>query len=197
LGLAAVLTPVVIGAMVAMYPFLNVWIGAERAAAAAPVGVLLLVGVWANGMAFVPHALLQGQGRPDLPAKFHLGELVPYLLLLWLGLRLGGLSGAAVAWVVRAGVDAGLLFYASRLLRREMLKLAPAIGLVLVGGGAMLAADGRYAPQLALGTALAFLALWWAWQIMPAAMRQTVGDVLGPRSMLLTRLHSSVRRVRS
>jgi O-antigen/teichoic acid export membrane protein len=115
--LALVTAPVAALAFVLSEPLLEVWIGDSIAAAAAPVAAILVLGVWVNGLAFVPFTLLQAQGRPDLPAKFHLLELGPYAVALWLGLRWGGIEGAAWAWTARVAVDAGLLFTAVALRR--------------------------------------------------------------------------------
>jgi len=58
----------------------------------------------------VPFAALQAQGRPDLVAKFHLLELLPFIALLWWSLHRFGLLGAAGAWSLRVTADAVLLF---------------------------------------------------------------------------------------
>jgi O-antigen/teichoic acid export membrane protein len=113
LALLALLTPLVVVGMIVLEPFLDVWVGHSLARVAGPVGVIVLIGVWLNSLAFVPFALLQARGRPDLPAKFHLLELAPYLVALWLGLRVGGIRGAAWAWSGRVVLDALLLFGSS------------------------------------------------------------------------------------
>jgi O-antigen/teichoic acid export membrane protein len=92
---------------------LNLWLGRDFAGKAATVLRILLFGVWVNGVAFIPFALLQSQSRPDLPAKFHALELLPFMAILWLLLHAFGLPGAAVAWLLRVAVDAGLLFWAA------------------------------------------------------------------------------------
>ncbi|NIP58768.1 MAG: flippase, partial [Gemmatimonadetes bacterium] len=61
----------------------------------------LAAGVFLNGVAQVPFALVQGVGRPDLSARFHLLEAPFYFLVLWIGLRWWGIIGAAVAWSLR------------------------------------------------------------------------------------------------
>lgn len=62
------------------------------------------------GLAQVAFALIQGAGRPDLTAKLHLIEFPFYLLLVWYMVSVYGINGAAIAWVVRVGVDAIFLF---------------------------------------------------------------------------------------
>ena len=112
--LNAFLVPLVVGGLWVLRPFLVLWLGLDFARRALPVGEILLVGFWINSLAFIPFALLQAQGRPDVCAKFHLYEVVPFLIVLWWGLHTWGLAGAAMAWTLRVSVDAGLLFGASR-----------------------------------------------------------------------------------
>jgi O-antigen/teichoic acid export membrane protein len=45
---------------------------------------VLALGVLINSLAQTPFALLQGVGRPDLPAKFHLIELPVYVGIAWI-----------------------------------------------------------------------------------------------------------------
>lgn len=70
----------------------------------------LSVGVLINSFAFVPFGFIQAAGRPDLTAKLHLLELLPYLGLLWLGMAHFGLDGVAIVWTVRVAFDAVAMF---------------------------------------------------------------------------------------
>ena len=71
---------------------------------------LLALGVILNGLAYIPFAYIQGAGRSDLTARFHIAELVVYVPSLLLLISLFGLAGVAIAWVLRVGLDAALLF---------------------------------------------------------------------------------------
>lgn len=170
-GLIAVLTPVIVLALVAVRPFLDLWIGKDLAADAAPIAEILLVGVWLNGLAFIPYALLQAQGRPDVPAKFHVAELLPFLALLWLLLELMGVEGAALAWTIRAAVDAVLLAWAARALslgQRDLAIGATAMALAVV---AALTAFDQPEVRVLLGGALVLATLAGAWHRTPLALR--------------------------
>lgn len=116
--LAAIMTPLIIVGILVIRPFLGIWIGHKFAVRAAPVGELILVGMWINSLAFLPYTQLQAQGRPDLVAKFHLLEIVPFIGLLWFGVSTLGLVGAALAYTIRIAADAALLFWASNLWKR-------------------------------------------------------------------------------
>jgi O-antigen/teichoic acid export membrane protein len=113
-------------------PFMSLWLGADFASQASPVLELLLVGAWFNGIAYLPYAFLQGQGRPDLIAKLHAIEFLPYILLLWLLVHQYGLVGAALAWNVRVAVDAALLLRFSRFPLYHLTRLIPGFVLLLV-----------------------------------------------------------------
>lgn len=91
---------------------LHLWLGADFAAKSATTLQVLSFAVLINCVAFVPFGLLQGLGRPDLTAKFHLFETPFYALALWFFLPRFGLVGAAWAWVLRILLDAVLLLFA-------------------------------------------------------------------------------------
>jgi len=90
---------------------LTLWLGAEFATKSSSVLRWLALGVFINSLARIPHALVQGVGRPDLTAKLHLLELVPYTAAVWLLVRHFGVAGAAAAWTARIGVDTVALFW--------------------------------------------------------------------------------------
>ena len=107
------------------------WLGSEFASHTTQVVELLMVGAWINGIAFIPYSLLQGQGRPDMVAKLHALELPPFVIALWLLLNSFGLPGAALAWCGRVAIDAAVLFKLARLRSHQLIRLIPALGLVL------------------------------------------------------------------
>jgi O-antigen/teichoic acid export membrane protein len=80
----------------------------------------LAIGMLLFSLAYVPFNLLQAAGRPDLPAKFCLLELPIYAAGLWFLVGRMGIDGAALAWTLRAGLDAMLLARAC-----SVLKLVP------------------------------------------------------------------------
>lgn len=109
------LTPVSMIAMLLTGPFLTLWVGELTAAQATPIALVLITGFWVNGLAQLPYASLQASGLTDLTAKVHLAEILPYLMLLWIGLDQFGLVGAALVWSLRAAIDFGLLAALDRL----------------------------------------------------------------------------------
>lgn len=136
LTLLGVMTPVVVGGMLLLNPFMNVWIGYDIGKIVSPLGEVLLFGVWASSLAHIPYFLLQGKGRPDIAAKFHALEIVPFVLFLWAALHYWGVYGAAWAWSIRVVIDAYLLFRFSNIPKGVMRALgtpAAIVGSALVG----------------------------------------------------------------
>ncbi len=98
---------------------LQLWVGEQFAEASTFVLQCLALGVFVNSVAYVPAALLQGIGRPDLTAKFHMLELPFYLLGLWVMVQNFGIKGVAAMWLIRVLIDAALLFeFSGRLMPR-------------------------------------------------------------------------------
>ncbi len=167
-GIAMVMTPLVVLALVLAEPFLRLWVGENFAGKSAPVAAVLLAGVWINTLNFVPYVFLQATGRPDLPAKFHAVELPFYVGGLWLALSAGGITGAATAWTVRVLFDGLLLGFASRLYRDRLVALGPpAVVVVLASAGALTIFD-RTAWRISAGAVLVAAAAAWSWRARSA-----------------------------
>ncbi|MDT0633174.1 oligosaccharide flippase family protein [Rubrivirga sp. S365] len=158
-SVAAVVTPAVVASLLLVDPLIAWWISPAFAEAAGLVGILLLPGVWFNCLAYVPFAMLQGSGRPDLVAKVHAAELVPYLLLLWLALHEYGAAGAAAAWSARAIVDTVVLSVLSRVPARTIRSVFGAGALVAAALAVAVLGLG-FTPSLVLGATLFAVAGW-------------------------------------
>ncbi len=136
------------------------WLGASFEGESARVLQVLAVGVFVNGLATIPFALVQGAARPDLTAKLHLCELPLYILILVAFTSGHGIAGTATAWTCRAAVDMVILYIlAWRLsglnwdLARRMAGVL-GLSLTVFGGLAMVPITG--VPKLTLlGAALA------------------------------------------
>jgi O-antigen/teichoic acid export membrane protein len=93
---------------------LSLWLGPSFAARSAPVLRWLTVAAFVNCLAWTPFGFVQAANRPDLTAKLHLVEVPLYVALLWWMLVHLGLEGAAIAYALRVGVDAAVLFFLAR-----------------------------------------------------------------------------------
>jgi O-antigen/teichoic acid export membrane protein len=127
-GYAVICAP----AIVLITPFIVWWMGKDFASIAGPLAELLLIGAWINGMAWIPSVLLLGQGRPDVVAKFHAMEIIPFIIILCFMVTQFGLIGGAAAWVLRVSVDAVLLFSVERFWwAGRSLVLLPPLGFII------------------------------------------------------------------
>ena len=92
---------------------LRIWLGQEFVVNSSALVHIFSLGIIFNFLAQVPFTYLQGIGRPDIPAKYHLMETPVYLIVLYLFITKIGLLGAVIAWCLRVIVDFFLLFYKS------------------------------------------------------------------------------------
>jgi O-antigen/teichoic acid export membrane protein len=113
-NLLLLLAPAVVMLSIFAPEILRLWLGHEYADHSAVALRCLAVGVMINSLSHVPCGYLQASGRPDIPARFHVLELVIYVPLTWVLVRSFGITGAAVAWTIRVTLDGTLLFVASR-----------------------------------------------------------------------------------
>lgn len=115
------------------WEIMTFWVGTEFAQHSAQVMQLIAIGVLINSLTWVPMALIQGAGRPDISSKLHLLEFPVYLCTLWWFLSTWGIIGAACVWVIRVGVDAFCSFYLAQRLLPEARAVIHRIELALSG----------------------------------------------------------------
>jgi O-antigen/teichoic acid export membrane protein len=183
--LLAIMTLVTVAGMAMLPLFLRYWISPEFARHAAAAGMVLLAGVWINGLAYIPYSLLQGQGRPDITAKLHLIQLPFFLLALWGGIHWLGLAGAALAWSLRGAIEALVLFYLARL-PFSMRHALPATA--LIGLAAVVAPHGLVSAQSLLAVVIVLFSMVWALWIAPELRHFLVTAALRLRRFSLARI---------
>jgi O-antigen/teichoic acid export membrane protein len=178
--------PVVVMIWLFAGEILQIWLGADFVAESTMAMQILAVGVLINSLGHTPFALLQGAGRPDLPAKFHLIELPIYIFVAWILVSNFGIVGAAGAWTLRVALDALLLFAATfkvygfslSLLKMNGTILACLSLMILAGAGyglkAVASALSIYSQSL-LVIGLLVLFAWVAWNhVMDVSDRRAV-----------------------
>jgi O-antigen/teichoic acid export membrane protein len=172
---------------------LAVWVGPEFADRGATPFRILLVGVAANALAHVPFVFLYATGRPDLPAKNHIGELILHIPLTLLLIRRFGVTGAAAAWTIRVLLDASLLTWMAA--RRKAFWTSPAaarlwlVALIAIGLlGALSTIARLLAPATSTGAAVlvvtglgVFTAVGWFNALAPEERLAWAGLVAGLR----------------
>jgi O-antigen/teichoic acid export membrane protein len=169
---------------------LHVWLGSAYAAASSTALRVVAIGVFANALAQLPFVTLYASNRPDLPAKFHIIELVIHVPLTILLVRQFGIVGAAAAWTSRVILDLCLLTGASahctgvsveavaggRVWRIGLATTALVVG--LLGAAAILTSMPGVAMSLTVASLAAFLTLSWRFILLPTE-RRAIGRILG------------------
>lgn len=169
--LLVLMTPVVVAAVLLANPFLSIWISAEFAGRSAVVLQVLLVGFWINGLARIPHARLQATGRPNVVAICHLVETIPYLAVLYIGLQLCDVAGAATAFALRVFADHVLLSAQAETLR-PTIRLT-CVGLALLGAALLLSQQSLPPPVMtSAGLVLVALTIGWSFRQAPDVLKR-------------------------
>ncbi len=167
----SVMTPVTVVGVLLISPFLSRWISPAFALSAGFPAQLLLVGFWAGSMALVPYMELRATGRPEIIAKCHLGELLPYFGLLYIGLKYGGLPGVAIVFIMRCVSDLALLMFFAKTPRQiipVMIKQFAFLSAALAFGRI---ADSE-TPFWFLGSTMIFIcSVAYSWVKLPKAIR--------------------------
>lgn len=114
-SLLAVMTPITVIFILGLHLFLRLWVGGPLANGATPIGIVLMLGIFLNSLAYLPCMFLQATGRPGLNARFHLIEILPHIVCLVLGIYYLKLMGVALAMLLVSALDAFLLFRAAEL----------------------------------------------------------------------------------
>ena len=173
-AIAVIMTPVSILTLAFVEPFFTLWLGRELAATSSPVAYFLIIGAWTNSIALVPLSMLQGSGRPDVVAKIHLLELLPYWLVLAGCLYIFGLAGAAIAWSIRTSADSLLMYWRSGMGFASLAPLLLPLLLLLVALWGV-AADGPAKWFICLSSFC--IACLWSSFHMPEAFREKLGVI--------------------
>jgi O-antigen/teichoic acid export membrane protein len=171
---ASVLFPAIAITVMFANDGLGLWLGTDFAAHGYRVLQFLAIGAFINGLAQIAFTVVQGAGRADITAKFHLAEFPIYMATLWYLVIAMGVVGAALAWVLRAMLDMILLFIALGRLTREShivwAKFFEGLGLTVLLVGCIFVAHFGYWRILAL-TGLIFVYLSYGWRIVLRNMR--------------------------
>jgi O-antigen/teichoic acid export membrane protein len=163
--MAFVLTPIV-----AVAPeLLGLWLGPTFAGRSTRAVRILLVALLANTASYAYNAAIRARARPAVLTWLYGAELPLHLVTVFLMVRAWGITGAGLAWGVRALVDlAGHHFLASRALGLPVGgRTATAAALTALAGFTLscelfrgtIPVGPRLAIGMALGTAIAILVL--------------------------------------
>ena len=104
------LFPIILITVTLAHEVLELWLGSEFAQHSTHTLQWMAAGVLITSQAYLPFALVQAGGRPDLTAKLHIIGVPFYALFIWWLIKIYGIEGAAFAWVVRGAIDTLILF---------------------------------------------------------------------------------------
>lgn len=173
----AIMTPLVLAGIVAMGPFLTLWLRGTLGHDATTIGQVLLIGWWINGLGVNPYTLLQAGGRPRTTALLHIAELPVYGALLWWLILLMGPVGAAVAFALRCALDTLALQLIAYGRRIDLLVYLPAAALLFAA--VPLIGPMRFdVATMALAAALVAAEAIWSLLVLPPHLRQSLSQRL-------------------
>lgn len=185
--LVVVMTPLVVAGILLMEPFLAWWITPAFADHSAAVGQVILLGCWVKSYSLIAYAQLQARGRPDLVAKCYLIEVLPYLLILYLGLHFFGLVGAAVAYSVRVLFDFTLLSALVGTLKLSIRMLFLPVLMLTVAYLIATQSNPARSEWFVLVVAHLTITTTWAWWRSPISLKNIVFSQLNNVKSLLDR----------
>ncbi|MBA2935952.1 flippase [Sphingomonas sp. CGMCC 1.13654] len=171
--LGTIVSLVYIAAIFLCGQFLNIWLGPEMMARGGPVFRLLAMGAWWNSLAFVLFSAIQGQGRPRAVATIHMSEVLPYVGLMLLLVHFYGVTGAAVAWMIRVTIDAMLLAAVHKVDRPVLAALAPGLACMIVSFAAVTLLDLGL-----IGSIVGCIVMWAVFLVLNATTNRPFRDVL-------------------
>lgn len=106
---AALMLPLCVLAAAVAYDAMRIWMGEPFALNSYRVVEIIAVGIFANSIAQLPFAWLQGMGRSSLTAQLHIVEFPLYAAGLYFCVVYWGIVGAAWMWTFRVLMDCLLL----------------------------------------------------------------------------------------
>ena len=182
-SLTAVITPLVLIGILGAESFLAWWISAEFAIHSALIAQVVLVGFWFNCLSRIPYAQLQARCRPDLVAKSHLIEILPYLALLYIGLTTFGIVGAALAFSIRVIVDYLILSALAQVLRQSARLLVAPLIILTVGFSVSNSQSFGRITWIGIVSGILLITFGWSWWQSPRELRSFLSRAINPISV--------------
>jgi O-antigen/teichoic acid export membrane protein len=109
-GLLLWMVPAALLLCVGTRAVISLWAGSDYERESLLPFYILTMGCIFDGMSYIPRILLSAVGRPDLIARYHLVNLIPYVLVGAGLISRFGAAGAATAWSLRAATESILIF---------------------------------------------------------------------------------------
>lgn len=182
-AMASVITPPVLGALLFIGPFLELWVGHDIGKASASIGRIILTAYWINAFAVVSHIRLQTSGRPDVKTINSLIQIPIYLAMLYFGMMMFGLVGCALAFALLCLLDYAMQSWSVNR-RFSGAKILSMNFPILLAGHLV----STYWPVTTLwfwvgGVGLMLVSFYTSWMTLPNNIRNLVGRLPGLRSI--------------
>jgi O-antigen/teichoic acid export membrane protein len=108
------LIPAIVIMFVLAHPFFTIWAGPEFGEESTLPFYILLVGLFFNILAYIPHGAIMASGRTEIFAKLYWIELVIYAALAAVLIYEFQAPGAAMAWSLRLMFDAFVITWLAK-----------------------------------------------------------------------------------
>lgn len=118
-ALFVLILPITAGLTAFGNELLTLWINADFAKHSTLLLQIFSMSMLITCLAQIPFTLIQSAGHPKITAMLHCVILPLFLVSLWLLARAYGVTGAALAWLLRLTVDTCALFYLSAPILKE------------------------------------------------------------------------------
>jgi O-antigen/teichoic acid export membrane protein len=93
------------------YPLMRIFISEEFASKAWELTTIISIGIFVNGLAYLPYTALHASGNAKPTGILHIFEFIIYIPILITLINQLGLPGAAISWTLRVAADAVALFF--------------------------------------------------------------------------------------
>jgi O-antigen/teichoic acid export membrane protein len=113
--------------ILAMEPFLTLWIDENFARSAAPVGELIALSLWLSAVAIIPLNLIQAHGRMRETAILAMFQFAPFLAIAFPAMAAWGIAGVALARNASSFVDMLLVIWRGRVSARALAFILPCL----------------------------------------------------------------------
>ena len=89
---------------------MKLWLGEKFAVQSSFVLQFLAIGILMNSLSLIPNNFFQGIGKPKIPTLINMVELPFYIVIMYFSIKIGGINGAAAAYMFAATVDAAVMY---------------------------------------------------------------------------------------
>jgi O-antigen/teichoic acid export membrane protein len=164
--------------------FLRLWAGPSFVSHSSEPLFLLVVAVACNAVSSVPFSAISASGHPQRLARINVGQVVPYVGLVIVGVHFWGPTGAAAAAAVRSFVTLVLYLLAARPLTGEVhgrarthwTSYAGLLATTAIPALFIAIADPPLVFVLAVSVVAVAIYVWWAWQCLREPEREFFRD---------------------